>query len=85
MLVGHPARQTESDREGRLYEAVTQASVERERKVQEATAEIAEQNELLRPIATSPRAGVGAQVAVPRGTCRTEFRTPLNAIRATHK
>ena len=50
----------------RLYEQLKQASDELERKVQEATAELAQQNELLRRQAHRARAGVGAQVAVPR-------------------
>ena len=57
---------TEAIEKARLYEQLKEASAELERKVQEATAELAEQNELLRRQQIGAGAGVRAQVAVPR-------------------
>ncbi len=70
---------TEALDKARLYEQLKKASAELERKVQEATAELAEQNELLR------RQQIGLEQASAfksqfLANMSHEFRTPLNAI-----
>jgi signal transduction histidine kinase len=70
---------TEELERARLYEALKQASAELERKVQEATAELVRQNELLRRSHLELEQASAAKSQFLANMSH-EFRTPLNAI-----
>jgi signal transduction histidine kinase len=69
----------EAIEKGRLYEQLKQASDELERKIQAATADIAQQNELLRRQAIELEQASLAKTQFLANMSH-EFRTPLNAM-----